>query len=368
MRDGPPFRAEHVGSLLRPPEVKRARAALEAGLISPDELTAAEDAAVDRLVQKQEAIGLKAVTDGEVRRRTWHGDFFAGLEGTTLVPVTIEPEAGKPAIVMIPAVAGRIAFRGHAMLRHFEYLAARASRMPKMTIPSPTMLVSALRDWRQVVRRDVYRDTAELYHDLGLAYRGILGAFYDAGCRYLQLDDVNLAYLCDPAVRARLRSRGDDPDALLTAWVELVNSVLAGRPDDLIVTTHVCRGNFRSTWLAEGGYEPIADALFNRFDYDGYFLEYDSERAGSFDPLRFVPAGKFVVLGLVTTKTAEPDDRGAILERLDAAARFVAVERLGLSPQCGFASTEEGNLVDETAQWAKLATVVEIAAEVWPQA
>lgn len=270
---------------------------------------------------------------------------------------------------MIPAVTGKIGFADHPMLAHFKYLAARTSQTAKMTIPAPAMLVSALRDWRQVVNRDVYPDITEFYHDLALAYREAVMAFYAAGCRYLQFDDVNLAYLCDPGARARIQARGDDPDALLQTWVDTVNTAIAERPKDMTITTHICRGNFRSTWLAEGGYEPIADVLFNQYDYDGYFLEYDSERAGGFEPLRFVPKGrKFVVLGLITTKSGALEDKKTIEARIEAASKYVELERLCLSPQCGFASTEEGNLLTEDEQWAKLGHVVDIAAAVWPDA
>lgn len=356
-----------MGSLLRPTEVKQARSRRMAEAISAQQLAAVEDAAIDRVIRKQEEIGLRSITDGEFRRSNWLGDFFAGLDGTTLVPMKIRPGGGSPTIAMVPTVTGRISFSGHPMLEHFEYLAARTRRTPKMSIPSPSMLVSASRDWREVVSREVYPDMDVLYRDLGLAYRDMVGAFYAAGCRYLQFDDVNLAYLCDARWRARLRARGDDPDELLRVWADTVNSALAGRPADMVVTTHVCRGNFRSTWLAEGGYDPIADMLFNQLDYDGYLLEYDSERAGGFAPLRHLPHGnKFVALGLITTKSGLLEGRDEIKARIDAASAFVPLERLCLSPQCGFASTEEGNLLTEDEQWAKLAEVVEIAAEVWP--
>ena len=369
MTERAPFRADHVGSLLRPAEVKQARAALAEGKISAQELDAVEDAAVDAVVRRQQAVGLKSITDGEIRRVTWQGDFLAALDGTTLVPTEIRPAGGPPKTIMIPTVTGKIGFTDHPMLAHFAYLRERTSATPKMTIPAPAMLVSALRDWRQVVAQDAYPDIEDLYRDLGAAYRALIRAFYDAGCRYLQLDDVNLSYLCDESARAEIAARGDDPDALLDTWVDTVNFAIGERPDDLVVTTHICRGNFRSTWLAQGGYEPIAETLFNRFDYDGYFLEYDSERAGGFEPLRFVPAGsKFIVLGLITTKSGELEDRDTILARIEAAAQLVDIERLCLSPQCGFASTEEGNLLSEEEQWAKLAWVVELAREVWPDA
>jgi 5-methyltetrahydropteroyltriglutamate--homocysteine methyltransferase len=349
MSDKPPFRADQVGSLLRPPEIKQAWADFDAGSISNETLTAVENAAVERVIRKQEAAGLKSITDGEIRRHTWLGDFLVALDGTVEKPMEIGFSSHHP------------------MLEHYKYLAAHTNQTAKMTIPAPAMLVSALRDWRQIVDRDVYPDMGEFYHDLGLAYRDAVGAFYAAGCRYLQFDDVNLAYLCDPSARARIEARGDDPDALLATWVETVNTAIAGRPSDMVVTTHICRGNFRSTWLAQGGYEPVADVLFNQYDYDGYFLEYDSDRAGGFEPLRFVPEGKkIVVLGLVTTKTGALENRDEIESRVEAASKYVPIDRLCLSPQCGFASTEEGNILTEDEQWAKLAHVVEIAADIWP--
>jgi 5-methyltetrahydropteroyltriglutamate--homocysteine methyltransferase len=369
MSDKPPFRADHVGSLLRPAAIKQAWADLDAGRISDGTLTEIENAAVERVIRKQEAAGLKSITDGEIRRHTWLGDFLAALDGTVAKPMQIKAADQTTATIMIPTVTGKIGFSGHPMLEHFRYLAAHTRATPKMTIPAPAMLVSALRDWRQIVDPAVYPDMREFYHDLGLAYRDAVAAFYAAGCRYLQFDDVNLAYLCDPAARGRITARGDDPDALLATWVETVNTAIAGRPSDMVITTHICRGNFRSTWLAEGGYEPVADVLFNQYDYNGYFLEYDSDRAGGFEPLRFVPDGqKFVVLGLVTTKTGALESKNEIEARIDAASKYVPLERLALSPQCGFASTEEGNVITDDEQWAKLAHVAEISAEIWPDA
>jgi methionine synthase II (cobalamin-independent) len=367
MSDKPPFRADQVGSLLRPPAIKQAWTDLDAGTISKENLTEIENGAVEHAIRKQEAVGLRSVTDGEIRRHTWLGDFLLGLNGTRTVPMEIKPEGQAPKTIMIPAVTGKISFTDHPMLEHFRFLAAHTSGTPKMTIPAPAMLVSALRDWRQVVNHDVYPDINEFYHDLAVAYRDVVAAFYAAGCRYLQFDDVNLAYLCDPGARARIEARGDDPDTLLRTWVGTVNTAIADRPSDMTITTHICRGNFRSTWLAEGGYEPIADVLFNQYDYDGYFLEYDSERAGGFEPLRFLPAGKkFIVLGLITTKSGALEDPDIIKARIETASSYVALDRLCLSPQCGFASTEEGNLLSEDEQWAKLAHVVEIAEAVWP--
>jgi 5-methyltetrahydropteroyltriglutamate--homocysteine methyltransferase len=373
MKETPPFRADHVGSLLRPPEIQRARARLAEGKLTHEELVAEEDRAIRRVIAKQESLGLRAITDGELRRATWMGDFLYALEGTSVVTAELpsDPQQGGAPrkTIKIPTVTGKIGFTDHPMLEHFRFLRDHTKAMPKLSIPAPAMIVSALRDWRDIVSSDIYPDIGELYHDLGLAYRDAVRAFYDAGCRYLQFDDVNLAYLCDSVSREKLKSRGDDPDAMLGTWVDVVNTAISDRPADLVICTHICRGNFRSRWLAEGGYEPIADALFNELDYNGYFLEYDTDRAGSFEPLRFVPKGrKFIVLGLITTKSGELENRDVIKSRIDEAARFVDIERLCLSPQCGFASTEEGNIITEDEQWAKLGEVVEIAREVWPDA
>jgi 5-methyltetrahydropteroyltriglutamate--homocysteine methyltransferase len=273
-------------------------------------------------------------------------------------------EAAKPKKTVI--VTGEIGFSNHPMLGHFRFVRENTKATPKMTIPAPAMMVSAARNWRQIVSRQAYADINDFYGDLGLAYRKAVKAFYDVGCRYLQFDDVNMAYLCDPNVRAQLKSRGDDPDTLLRTWVDVVNTAISNRPSDMVIATHICRGNFRSSWFASGGYEPIADVLFNQFDYDGYFLEYDSERAGGFEPLRFVPKGKkFVVLGLLTSKTGDLEDKGLIKSRIEAATRYVDLGQLCLSPQCGFSSTEHGNVLAEERQWDKLAEVVEIADEVW---
>lgn len=369
MLNRPPFRADQVGSLLRPTELLAARARHARGEIAVAELSALEDRAIERVIAKQEALGLRAVTDGEFRRTNWAFDFLSGLEGTEIVSrdgASASETRSPPRIVR---VVGKVRFAGHPMLEHFRFLAAHSRAVAKMTLPSPTMLISASRDWREVVDRRAYPEVEELYQDLGDAYAAALRAFYDAGCRYLQLDDVNMAYLCDPAMRAKLKDRGDDPDELLAAWTRILSRALQGRPAELVVTTHVCRGNFRSTWFAQGGYEAIAETLFTRLAYDGYFLEYDSERAGGFEPLRFVPKGaKRVVLGLITTKSGALEDIDLIRRRMDAAARYVDPSQLCLSPQCGFASTEEGNLLTEDEQWAKLARIVEIAAKVWADA
>ena len=371
----PPFRADQVGSLLRPASVKNAREAHDQGRLSAAELARIEDAAIISLIERQEQVGLRCATDGEIRRETWAYDFLCQFQGLTPVQRAAPPAAQGKALqqstkgMHLLTVTGKIRFAGNKLIDHFRFVKAHARVTPKMTIPCPTMLVSASRNWRDTVDQSVYPTLDALFEDLGAAYREAIRAFYDAGCRYLQLDDVNMAYLCDETVRAKLRARGDDPDALLRAWVRVLNAAIGDRPADLTVTTHICRGNFRSAWFAQGGYEAIADTLFNQIDYDGYFLEYDSDRAGGFEPLRFVPKGhKRVVMGLVTSKTGQLEDRDLIRSRLEAATKYVPLEQLCLSPQCGFASTAEGNELAEEEQWAKLSMVVELARSIWPDA
>jgi len=366
-----PFRADQVGSLLRPPELTQARRRAAAGELSAADLTEVENRAIEHVVARQEAIGLRAVTDGELRRDNWMFDFLSGLDGTRVVMRQVS--AGSNAAPSPPMkaidIAGRVGFSGHPMLEHFRFLQRHSKVTAKMTIPSPTMLVSASRNWRDVVDGSAYSRIENLYEDLASTYRSVIRAFYEAGCRYLQLDDVNMAYLCDASMREKLKARGDDPDVMLEHWVVMLNAALAHRPADMTITTHVCRGNFRSSWFAHGGYESIAEALLGRINYDGYFLEYDTERAGGFEPLRFLPRGpKKVVLGLVTSKSGVLENPDAIRERIDAASRFVDLQQLCLSPQCGFASTEHGNTLTEDEQWAKLARVMEVARQVWKDA
>jgi 5-methyltetrahydropteroyltriglutamate--homocysteine methyltransferase len=369
-----PFRADHVGSLLRPADVREARAQFARAQIEREVLTEIENRAIDRIIARQESVGLRGVTDGELRRDNWMLDFLSGLGGTKVVErepsAALQTGAPMPRQPMkVTIVSGKLRFEGHRLLEHFCFLKEHTRATAKMTIPSPTMLVSASRDWREVVERTAYTRVEDLYADLGEAYRRAIHAFYDAGCRYLQLDDVNLAYFCDASMREKLKARGDDPDAMLEQCIGMLQTVLRGRPADMTITTHICRGNFRSAWFAQGGYEPIAATIFNRLDYDGYFLEYDTERAGGFEPLRHLPKGpKKVVLGLVTTKSGALEEKDTIKRRVEAASRYVDLNQLCLSPQCGFASTEHGNLLSEEEQWAKLAEVVELAREIWPDA
>jgi 5-methyltetrahydropteroyltriglutamate--homocysteine methyltransferase len=365
MRSHPPFRADQVGSLLRPAALKEARAQRAAGQIDDAALRQVEDQAIIDVIHKQEEIGLQAVTDGEFRRAMWHFDFLQELDGVEAFHADhgIQFKGGVETKAKGLRVTGKVGFSGHPMLDHFRFLKSHAHVVPKMTIPSPSVL--HFRGGRQAVDKSIYPDMNEFYRDLGLAYAKAVRAFADAGCRYLQLDETNLAYLCDPEQRDMLRQRGEDPDSLTDIYAEMINTAISDRPADMTIAMHLCRGNFRSSWIASGGYEPVAEALFNRIGVDGYFMEYDNERAGGFEPLRFVPKGKTVVLGLVTSKVGVLEDRGAIRRRIDAASKFVPLDQLCLSPQCGFASTEEGNVLGEEDQWAKLAMVVELARDVW---
>ena len=360
----PPFRADQVGSLLRSQPLKEARAARAAGKLDDLGLRTVEDSEIKKLIAKQEAIGLQAITDGEYRRSWWHYDFLWQLDGVTRVELDQGIQfAGVQTKAEAPRVTGRIGFTTHPFIDHFKFVKANTSRTPKMTIPSPSML--HYRGGRKLINMGLYPDMSEYYQDLGQAYRNAVHAFYDAGCRYLQLDDVSFAYLCDPEQRRMLSGRGDDPDRQPMIYPGMINPAIAGRPADMTISMHLCRGNFRSTFVASGGYEPIADLLFNQVDVDAYFMEWDTDRAGGFEPLRFLPKGKAVVLGLVTSKTGTLEKKADILRRIDEAAKYAPLERLCLSPQCGFASTEEGNTLAEDEQWAKLAMIVEVSREVW---
>jgi 5-methyltetrahydropteroyltriglutamate--homocysteine methyltransferase len=362
-RKTPPYRADHVGSLLRSPRLKEARNQHAAGPLSAAALKEIEDAEITTIIAKQEEIGLSSVTDGEFRRAYWHFDFLAGLDGVEMVEAEGIKFAGVTSKAEAPFVKDKLGSKHHPQIAHFEFLKANTKRTPKMTIPSPSML--HYRGGRRMIDRTVYPTMEEFYHDLGQTYKRVVQDFYAAGCRYLQLDDCSFAYLCDPAQRQMLADRGDDPDRQGEIYAGMINAALEGRPSDLVITTHVCRGNFRSTFIASGGYERVADLLFSKVNVDGYFLEWDSDRAGGFEPLRLLPKGKTVVLGLITSKTGEIENRDFVRRRIDEATKYAPLEQLCLSPQCGFASTEEGNVLAEDEQWAKLRLVTELADEVW---
>jgi 5-methyltetrahydropteroyltriglutamate--homocysteine methyltransferase len=359
-RTRPPFRADHVGSLLRPPALKDARATLD-----KDALKDVEDREIRRVIDQQQSLGLQGVTDGEFRRAMWHFDFLEHLDGVQSFRAEhgIAFKGGLATQAKGLRVIGKLGFSGHPMLEHFRFMKDNAKATPKMTIPSPSVL--HFRGGRHAVDQTIYPDMNDFYRDLGDAYNQAVHAFAAAGCRYLQLDEVNLAYLCDSDQRDALRARGDDPDQLPRIYAKMINRAISNRPRDMVVTMHSCRGNFRSSWIASGSYDAVADVLFNRIDVDAYFMEYDTERAGGFEPLRLVPKGKMVVLGLISSKTGALESKDAIKRRIDAATKYIDVDQLCLSPQCGFASTEEGNILTEDEQWAKLALAVEVASEVW---
>jgi methionine synthase II (cobalamin-independent) len=365
-RTRPPFRADHVGSLLRPAALKEAREQHARGALSQAALSEVEDRSITALIAKQESIGLESITDGEFRRASWQTDFLQALDGieTFLGDRKLKFQGAAQPKQWVSRVKDRLGtFSGHPQIAHWKFVADHTRQTPKVTIPSPSAL--HFRQGRAAVPEAVYPDMADFYRDLGALYAKVVCGFADAGCRYLQLDEVNLAYLCDPSLREHVKARGDDPDTLPLTYAGMINAAMADIPSDMTITMHLCRGNFRSTFVASGGYEPVADILFNTIRVHGYFMEYDSERAGGFAPLRFLPKGKTVVLGLVTSKTGQLESRDTILRRIEEAAKFVALDQLALSPQCGFASTEEGNTLAEDEQWAKLRMIVEIADEVW---
>jgi 5-methyltetrahydropteroyltriglutamate--homocysteine methyltransferase len=365
-RTRPPFRADHVGSLLRPPALRDARAARAAGTMAPETLRAIEDGCIREAIRRQEALGLRAATDGEYRRAYWHFDFVSGLQGVELYTPEQKVEF-KGGIKLSHAlrVTDRIAWTRPVMVEDYRFLAANVTTaVPKQTIPAPSVV--HFRGGRQAIDPAIYPELDAFFADLGTAYHDAVQAFAAAGCRYLQLDEVNIAYLCDPDQIAALQARGEHVEGLLGIYAGMINRAIAGRPVDMTVSMHLCRGNFRSTWIAKGGYEPVAEVLFNEIGVDAYFMEYDTDRAGGFEPLRLVPRGpKVVVLGLVTSKTGELESKDQLKRRLDGASRYLPLEQLALSPQCGFASTEEGNLLTEDQQWAKLQLCIDVAREVW---
>jgi 5-methyltetrahydropteroyltriglutamate--homocysteine methyltransferase len=371
-RTKPPFRGDHVGSLLRPPELLKAREDHAAGRIDDDELKGVEDESIREVIQMQRDVGLRSATDGEFRRTSWHMDFIYSLGGVEQVEgeslhVHFRDESGEydyapPAM----RVADKVTLEGTIFGDAFKFLRDNVGDngvTPKLTIPSPSMV--HYRGGNSSIDHDVYPDLEEFWTDLTNAYNQEMRQLYELGCRYLQLDDTSLAYINDPAQRQHILDIGGDPDHLHEQYIANINRALAGRPDDLAVTTHMCRGNNQSMWAAEGGYDFVAEALFNNLEVDGFFLEYDDERSGTFEPLRFVPKGKMVVLGLITTKKPELEDKDLLKRRIEEASQYVDVDQLCISPQCGFSSTVEGNKLTRDDQAAKLRLVVETAEEVW---
>jgi 5-methyltetrahydropteroyltriglutamate--homocysteine methyltransferase len=364
-RTKPPFRADHVGSLLRTAPLKEARARRERGEITADELKAVEDGEIEGIIKKQEQAGLKSITDGEFRRAFWNYDFLGKLDGVEayLGERKIHFQGRQPRPMMLRVIGKLGGYSPHPMIEHFKFVQSHTRQTAKMTIPSPSSL--HFRYGRSAVPEQIYPDMAEFYRDLGQSYRKAVRAFADAGCRYRQRDVVNFTYLCDPKLRQTIADRGDDPDQLPHIYADLINAAISDVPADMTIGMHLCRGNFQSTFVASGGYEPVAEILFNNTNVNAYFMEYDSDRAGGFEPLRFVPKGKFVVLGLVTSKFGTLESKDELKRRIDEASKFIALDQLCLSPQCGFASTEEGNILAEDEQWAKLRMIAELADEVW---
>lgn len=361
-----PYRAEIVGSFLRPDAIKAAREQFARGAIDAATLRQVENDAIRACVDAQCACGLTVVTDGEFRRAWWHLDFFAALQGVELVEVNQGIQfSGIQTKAQSVRVTGKVAFGDHPMLEDFRFLKSISGNAePKMTIPSPSVL--HFRGGAAAIDRTVYPNLDDYFADLAVTWRDAIRAFYDAGCRYLQLDDTVWAYLCSDDQRRQIIERGDDPEQLARTYARVLNKALEGKPDDLTIGLHVCRGNFRSTWISEGGYEPVAEVLFGTVNVDAFFLEYDNDRSGDFAPLRFVRPGKQqVVLGLITTKNGELENPEGVKARLEEASQYVAKEQICLSPQCGFASTEEGNSLTEAQQWDKVRLVTRIASEVW---
>jgi len=368
-RATPPFRADHVGSLLRPRRLLQARDDHAAGRMSDEELRAVEDDAIRDVVAMQRDVGLQSATDGEFRRASWHMDFIYRLGGVSQAPEHLKVQFRNPTgtIEFTSAalkIDGKVHLEQTIFGEDFQALQAMVtSATPKLTIPSPNMV--HYRGGQAAIDRDVYPDLEQFWSDLGDAYADQVRRIGELGCTYLQFDDTSLAYLNDPAQRAMVAGRGDDAEHLHLRYIQQINRALAGRPPGMTVTTHLCRGNFRSSWAAEGGYDFVAEALFGGLGVDGFFLEYDDARSGGFEPLRFIPKGKLVVLGLVTTKRGELEDKDLLKRRIEDASRFVPLEQLCLSPQCGFSSTVEGNLLTYDEQVAKLRLIVETAKEVW---
>jgi 5-methyltetrahydropteroyltriglutamate--homocysteine methyltransferase len=369
LRTTPPFRADHVGSLLRPPELLKAREDFSEGRIDADELRGVEDEAIRDVVRKQEEVGLQSATDGEFRRASWHMDFLYQLGGINRAQdhMQVQFRNAEGTIEFTPAalhVEERVALREPIFADAFRFLqSCVTTATPKLTIPSPSMV--HYRGGRAAVDESVYPDMDGFWSDLTTAYADEVRALGELGCTYLQFDDTSLAYLNDPKQREHIAAMGGDAEHQHEAYIRYINAALEGRPEEMTVTTHMCRGNFRSSWVAEGGYDFVADALFNQLEVDGFFMEWDDARSGGFEPLRFVPEGKLVVLGLVTTKRGELETKDQLKARIEEASQYVDLDQLCLSPQCGFSSTSEGNALSYEQQWAKLRLIVETAEEVW---
>jgi 5-methyltetrahydropteroyltriglutamate--homocysteine methyltransferase len=368
-----PFRADQVGSLLRPPELKAAREKKAKGEISAEQLREVEDRLIREAVKKQEATGLKAITDGDFRRNSWSGDFLGAIEGVTqAMPASHNQQEVTPVGGVVrnwqpptPRTVAKLRWpKGGITRRGFEFLKGLTSRTPKVTMPSPSML--HFRGGRGGVDASVYPDMDEFFADVIAVYRNEIADLAAAGCRYAQLDDTNLAYLCDPLLRDRVKALGEDPDKLPHLYAKLINEAIKDRPADMAITVHLCRGNSLSRGHAQGGYEPVAEAMFNELAVDGFFLEYDDARSGDFRPLRFVPKGnKRIVLGIITSKFGRLEDKGDLKRRLEEAAKYMPMEQMCISAQCGFASHTGGNLLSEDEQYAKLRLAVEVANDVW---
>ena len=364
-RTSPPFRADHVGSLLRPQALKDAREQYARKQITSAELKIVEDREIERIIKKQENIGLQAITDGEFRRSWWQLDFLWGLDGAekyvmdsgvAFSSVTTRNEGVR--------VAGKLGMaKPHFMVDHYKFVAADTKHTPKVTIPAPSAIYG--RPTGTPIDKVAYPTMERFWNDLGEAYRKAVRGFADAGCRYLQLDEVYIAMLCDQRYRQQMKDRGDSPERLGEIYGDLINTAMSDVPSDMTITMHLCRGNYKSTYMGTGSYEAVQDILFNKINVHGYFMEYDDQRSGSFEPLRLLPKGKQVVLGLVTTKSGKLESKDDLKRRIDEASKYVDLGQLCLSGQCGFASTEEGNLLTEEEQWAKLARIVEVADEVW---
>jgi len=365
----PPFKADHVGSFLRPGPVAEARARYRAGSCTAEELKAIEDDCIRELVRREEAVGLRGITDGEYRREMFHTDFLQQLHGVEVHYDEFEKKFhradGEEVGFRPPTmhVTDRIAHVGPIQAESFEFLKSVVTQTPKVSIPAPSML--HFRGGRQAISEEVYPDLEAFYDDLTAAYRAEIADLAQRGCRYLQLDDTNLAYLCDPNIRDATARRGDDPDDLTRTYARLINDAVKDRPAEMTVTVHLCRGNFRSAWVAEGGYEPVAEILFNDLEIDGFFLEYDDERSGDFAPLRLMPRDKSVVLGLMSSKRPDVEPADEVKQRIEEAGAYVDLDQCGLSHQCGFSSTSEGNEISDDDQWRKLERCVAIAEDVW---